>query len=287
MCLVIRSNYFICSSENKRGKKMTIDLSIVENQTIEACLEVGRFIRYESENFDRAHIEQKNSFNNLVSYVDKESEKKLVKALSAILPGSGFLGEEGTVIKSSNDFEWIIDPLDGTTNFTHGFPPFAISVGLSRKEKMVLGIVLEITKNECFHSYEGAPAFCNEREIKVSGVKSLDAALLATGFPYYHLGRTDEYLEIIKIFLRQTHGIRRLGSAATDLAYVACGRLDGFFEYNLNPWDVAAGAFLVQQAGGTVTDFKGGNNFLHGGELCAGNAVHPEMLTIIKDNWGN
>ncbi len=264
---------------------MKIDLSLIEKQTIEACLEVGEFILYESENFDRSRIEQKESFNNLVSYVDKESEKRLVKTLANIIPGSGFLGEEGTVIKSTNDFEWIIDPLDGTTNFMHGFPPFAISVGLSRKGKMALGVVLEITKNECFHSYEDSPTFCNEKEIRISGVKSLDAALLATGFPYYHLGRTDEYMHIIKLFLKQTHGIRRLGSAATDLAYVACGRLDGFFEYNLNSWDVAAGAFLVQQAGGTVTDFKGGNDFLHGGEMCAGNAVHGEMLALIKANW--
>ena len=121
--------------------------------------------------------------------------------------------------------------------------------------------------------------------IKISGVKTLDEALLATGFPYHGLGKTDEYLEIIKLFLRQTHGIRRLGSAATDLAYVACGRLDGFFEYNLNAWDVAAGAFLVQQAGGTVTDFKAGNNFLFGGELCAGNAVQGEMLKVIQQLW--
>jgi len=264
---------------------MTVDLSAIEKSTIETVLEVGHFIRHEGANFDHSRIEQKDGFNNLVSYVDKEAERRLVSAFSKIIPGSGFLGEEGTSIKSINEFEWIIDPLDGTTNFTPGFPPFAISVGLSRSNKMVLGVVLEIIKNECFHSFEGAHAFCNDKEIRISAVKSLDAALLATGFPYYHLGRTDEYLDIIKTFLRQTHGIRRLGSAATDLAYVACGRLDGFFEYNLNAWDVAAGAFLVQQAGGIVTDFKGGDNFLHGGELCAGNAVHPQMLQVIKENW--
>lgn len=264
---------------------MKTDLRLIEKQTIEACMEVGKFIRYEGENFDRSRIELKNSFNNLVSYVDKESEKRLVKSLSSIIPGSGFIGEEGTDIKSTNGFEWIIDPLDGTTNFTHGFPPFAISVGLSKNKKMVVGIVLEIGKDECFHSYEGGPAYCNDKEIHVSAVKSLDAALLATGFPYYHLGRTDEYLNIIKLFLKETHGIRRLGSAATDLAYVACGRLEGFFEYNLNPWDVAAGGFLVQQAGGIVTDFKGGDNFLFGGEMCAGNAVHGEMLRVIGENW--
>jgi myo-inositol-1(or 4)-monophosphatase len=264
---------------------MSIELSLIAKQTIEACQEVGAFIRHESESFDRSRIEQKNGFNNLVSYVDKESEKKLVEALSKIIPGSGFLGEEGTDVKGSNEYQWIIDPLDGTTNFTHGFPPFAISIGLNKGDTAVFGVVMEITKWECFHSYAGSPAFCNEHEIKVSSVKSLDAALLATGFPYYHLGKTDEYLEIIKHFLRETHGIRRLGSAATDLAYVACGRLDGFFEYNLNAWDVAAGAFIVQQAGGTVTDFKGGNNFLHGGELCAGNAIQAAMLSVIQQNW--
>jgi myo-inositol-1(or 4)-monophosphatase len=264
---------------------MTVNLQTVANQTIEVCQEVAQFIRHESEHFDRANIEQKNGFNNLVSYVDKESEKKLVAALSAIIPGSGFLAEEGTHVKGSNDFQWIIDPLDGTTNFMHAFPPFAISIGLAQADKMVLGVIMEVTKWECFHAVANGGSYCNNQAIKVSAVKTLDAALLATGFPYYHLDKTDNYLEIIKSFLRQTHGIRRLGSAATDLAYVACGRLDGFFEYNLNPWDVAAGAFIVQQAGGTVTDFSGGNNFLHGGELCAGNAVHPDMLRVIQSLW--
>ena len=126
----------------------------------------------------------------------------------------------------------------------------------------------------------------NKQEIHVSPVQSLRESLLATGFPYYHLDKIDPYLEIIKTFLKETHGIRRLGSAATDLAYVACGRLDGFFEYNLNSWDVAAGSFIVEQAGGKVTDFRGGDNHIFGGELCAGAAIHPEMLTIIKKNWG-
>jgi myo-inositol-1(or 4)-monophosphatase len=264
---------------------MTLNLQAVANQTIEVCHEVASFIRQESESFDRAHIEQKNGFNNLVSYVDKESEKKLVSALAKIIPGCGFLAEEGTDVTGTNDYQWIIDPLDGTTNFMHAFPPFAISVGLAKGNAMVLGVVMEVTKWECFHAIADGPAYCNNKSIHVSSIKTLDTALLATGFPYYHLGKTDSYLEIIKKFLRQTHGIRRLGSAATDLAYVACGRLDGFFEYNLNAWDVAAGAFIVQQAGGTVTDFRGGNNFLHGGELCAGNAVHADMLKVIQELW--
>ena len=261
-------------------------LSIIEKNVSDLCLEVGAFILTECNNFDTDRIEQKEGFNNLVSYVDKESERRLVQALEKILPGAGFLGEEGTDIKGTNDYQWIIDPLDGTTNFTHGLPPFAISIGLAKKNKMVCGVVYEINKSECFHASEGNPAYLNDQIIHVSRVQTLSESLLATGFPYYHFDKIEAYLEIIKTFLQQTHGIRRLGSAATDLAYVACGRLDGFFEYKLNAWDVAAGSFIVEQAGGKVTDFNGGSNHLFGGELCAGCAVQPEMLAIIKKLWG-
>jgi myo-inositol-1(or 4)-monophosphatase len=262
------------------------NLSTVEKNVTDLCDEVGAFILTECLNFDTSRIEQKEGFNNLVSYVDKESERRLVKELEKILPGAGFLAEEGTDRKGTNEYQWIIDPLDGTTNFTHGLPPFAISIGLAKGKKMVCGVIYEVTKKECFHASEGSPAFLNDKVIRVSGVQTLSESLLATGFPYYHHDKIDAYLDIIKTFLKRTHGIRRLGSAATDLAYVACGRLDGFFEYNLNSWDVAAGSFIVQQAGGKVTDFRGGDNHIFGGELCAGNAVHPEMLTIIKNLWG-
>ena len=261
-------------------------LSVIEKNVSDLCLEVGEFILTECNNFDTGRIEQKEGFNNLVSYVDKESERRLVHALEKILPGAGFIGEEGTDIKGTNDYQWIIDPLDGTTNFTHGLPPFAISIGLAKRNKIVCGVVYEINKSECFHASEGNPAYLNDQIIHVSRVQTLSESLLATGFPYYHFDKIDAYLEIIKTFLQQTHGIRRLGSAATDLAYVACGRLDGFFEYKLNAWDVAAGSFIVEQAGGKVTDFNGGDNHLFGGELCAGCAVQPEMLAIIKKLWG-
>ena len=263
------------------------DLRLIERQVVTLTDEVADFIRTESKNFDRSRIEQKEGFNNLVSYVDKESENRLVKALSKILPGSGFIGEEGTSIKATNDFTWVIDPLDGTTNFTHGLPPFAISIGLLRKEQPVLGVVYEVSQRECFHASEGNGAFMNGNPIRISGIQSLSQSLLATGFPYYQFSKMDAYLAIIRTFLDQTHGIRRLGSAAVDLAYVACGRLEGFFEYNLNPWDVAAGAFIVEQAGGKVTDFTGGNNYLFGRELIAGGAVQPEMQRIIREQWGD
>jgi myo-inositol-1(or 4)-monophosphatase len=221
-----------------------------------------------------------------VSYVDKESEKMLVKALRDIFPGAGFIGEEGTEEPGTNDYRWIIDPLDGTTNFLHGLPVFAISIGLMRKEEAVLGVVYEVSHKECFHAIEGGKAYCNDTEIHVSPISDLSESLLATGFPYYHSDKKDDYLEIIKTFLEKTHGIRRLGSAAIDLAYVACGRLEGFFEYNLKPWDVAGGTLIVKQAGGHVTDFKGQNNFIFGNELCASNsAIHGEMLKIVEKNW--
>jgi myo-inositol-1(or 4)-monophosphatase len=263
-----------------------MNLAALEQNVLELTGEVGEFIYRESLNFDRARIEQKDGFNNLVSYVDKESEKKLVNQLAKILPGAGFIGEEGTATEGTNDYKWIIDPLDGTTNFTHGLPIFAISIGLALKNKIIFGIVYEVNKKEAFYAREGHPALCNGKPIKVSPLKTLNESLLATGFPYYHFEKREAYLDIIKIFLDKTHGVRRLGSAATDLAYVACGRMEGFFEFNLNAWDVAAGTFIVQQAGGIVTDFKGGDDFLFGGELCAACDVHPEMLSIIKKAWG-
>ncbi len=262
-----------------------MNLESIEKQVIQLCEEVGGFIRKENENFDRTKIEQKGSFSNLVSYVDKEAEKRLVKRLEEILPGAGFMAEEGTERSGSTAYTWIIDPLDGTTNYLHGLPIFAISIGLTKKDKTVLGIVYEVSHQECFHAIEGGKAYCNEKEIRVSNIQSLNESLLATGFPYYHTDKKENYLEIIRIFLEQTHGIRRLGSAAIDLAYVACGRMEGFFEYNLHPWDVAGGAFILQQAGGKVTDFSGGDNFLFGGELCAAGGVHAEMLKVIQEKW--
>jgi myo-inositol-1(or 4)-monophosphatase len=262
-----------------------MNLAGLEQDVISLCEEVGEFMSKESENFDLSRIEQKGSFSNLVSYVDKESEKRLVARLSELLPGAGFLAEEGTEKKGINDYKWIIDPLDGTTNYLHGLPIYAISIGLQKKDKTVMGIVYDVSHKDCYHAIENNPAYCNKKEIRISPINKLEESLLATGFPYYHLDKRENYLEIIKIFLEKTHGIRRLGSAAMDLAYVACGKLEGFFEYNLSPWDVAGGAFIVQQAGGIVTDFSGGEDYLHGGQLCAGGKVHAEMLQLIKSKW--
>jgi len=265
-----------------------MNLQAIQKDVIEVSREVAEFIRAEGASFDRARIEQKTGFNNLVSYVDKEAEHKLVKVLQKLVPQAGFITEEGTVEQSKqHEYNWIIDPLDGTTNFLHGLPIYSISIGLARANDVILGVVHHVVRDECFHAVEGQPAYCNDTEIHVSPIETLNESLLATGFPYHLFEKRDVYLDIIKEFLEKTHGIRRLGSAAIDLAYVACGRLEGFFEYNLNPWDVAAGTLIVQQAGGKVTDFKGGKNYVFGGELCAANGyMQSEMLQIIKEKWG-
>lgn len=264
-----------------------MNLQEIEKNVIEECRKVGEFIFTEGSNFDLTRIELKSGFNNLVSYVDKEAERRLVTVLQKILPQAGFITEEGTVEQSkSHEYNWIVDPLDGTTNYLHGLPIYAISIGLTRGSKVIMGVVYHVVRKECFHAIEDGNAYCNDRVIRVSSVPTLQESLLATGFPYYHFDKRDMYLDIIKEFLENTHGIRRLGSAAIDLAYVACGRIEGYFEYNLNAWDVAAGALIVQQAGGKVTDFKGGNDYLFGGELCAGNGnIHAEMLDLVMKKW--
>ncbi|MDH5366628.1 MAG: inositol monophosphatase [Cyclobacteriaceae bacterium] len=254
------------------------------NQVVSLSKEVGEFIRQESLVFDTSKI-QKKGFNDLVSYVDKEAEQQLVKGLKALLPKAGFIAEEGTSNHQEEEYNWIVDPLDGTTNFTHGLPVYAISIALMKKQEIVLGVVFEINRQECFYSLKGEKAFCNEQEIKISQISKLEDSLLATGFPYYNFDEMDKYLKILNQFMQTTHGLRRMGSAAVDLAYVACGRFEGFFEYNLNSWDVAAGAFIVQQAGGIVTDFSGGNNFVFGRQIVAASAIHQQMINSIQKYW--
>ena len=252
--------------------------------SIDLIKQVGDFIHQEGLVFDIAKI-QKKGFNDLVSYVDKQAERQLVDGLIQIVPEAGFLAEEGTSNVQGEEYNWIIDPLDGTTNFTHGLPVYAISVALMRDNEVVLGIVYEINRQECFYAIKGGKAYCNDKEINVSGVSQLEDSLLATGFPYYDFEQMDRYLKILNEFVQSTHGLRRMGSAAVDLVYVACGRFEGFFEYNLNAWDVAAGAFIVQQAGGQITDFSGGDDYIFGREILAGCTVHAQILKVIKDHW--
>ncbi len=253
------------------------------NKVIAIARLTGNFIRKEAMAFDSGAIEYK-GLNDLVSYVDRTAEQQLVKNLKKVLPNSGFITEEDET-KNTYDqpFTWIIDPLDGTTNFIHGIPTFSISIALYEGEEAVLGIVYEMNRGEMFYSYKGAPAFLNNKEILVSKTKTLSQSLLGTGFPYYEFDKQPQYIKLLTEVMQKTHGVRRIGSAAVDLAYVACGRFDAYFEYNLNAYDVAAGAYLVKQAGGTVHNFSGGDQFLNEREIVATNGVvTEEMLKTIQ-----
>nr|MDQ3394760.1 inositol monophosphatase [Bacteroidota bacterium] len=240
-----------------------VDLNKLVNEVILISKVAGAFIRDEGKKFKKESIEYK-GLNDLVSFVDKEAEKLLVKGLRKALPEAGFITEEGTASSNSEEYKWVIDPLDGTTNFIHKLPVFAVSVGLIKGDKVVLGVVYEVNRDECFYAVAGGKAYCNGEVISVSPTNELGGCLLATGFPYYNFEKMQMYLDVLDKFMQKTHGLRRMGSAAVDLVYVACGRFEGFFEYNLHPWDVAAGIIIVKQAGGIVTDFKGVDDSLFG-----------------------
>lgn len=245
------------------------------------------FIKQETIGFDHTRVQYK-GLNDLVSYVDKTAEEILTNGLAAINPTFGFLTEEGTVEQAASTSAkpfWIIDPLDGTTNFVHGLPVFAVSVALYHAGELLVGIVHEVNHAEHFLAWSGGGATCNGKPIMAGSQPELGRSLLATGFPYNNFEGVASYLEILRILMERSHGLRRMGSASVDLAYVAMGRFQGFFEYNLKPWDVAAGALLVKEAGGTVTDFSGGNQYLFGGQIVAGGKIQQDLQTIIEQNW--
>lgn len=253
--------------------------------TIAVAQQAGNFIAQEAKKFNRESVEYK-TINNVVSYVDKETEKLIVAKLREILPQAGFITEEGTATTADYEgFNWIIDPLDGTANFIHGLPNYSVSLALAQGKEVLVGVVYNICTNEMFSAWRGGGAWCNGEPIHVSPNKHLSESLLSTGFPYCKFENQDKYLKILESLMQKTHGLRRMGSAAIDLAYVAKGYFDGFYEYNLNSWDMAAGILLVEEAGGVCTDFAGGDGHLFGGDIVCGSAVHSELLDEIKKVW--
>ncbi len=256
-------------------KKLCFDAQEIIRKT-------GKYIIRESENFDTGAVESK-GVHDFVSFVDKNAEQQLVTSLKKLLPGAGFIAEEQTETYRADKYNWIIDPLDGTTNFIHGLMPYAISVALMEGKNIVMGMVYELSRSEMFYAWSNAKAFLNGKEISVTKTQKVQDALIATGFPYYDYDRLAEFMQTLDFFMRNSHGLRRLGSAATDLAYVACGRFDAFYEYSLSPWDVAAGAFIVERAGGKVCDFSGADNYIFGKEIIAtNNNIYNEFLADIK-----
>lgn len=260
-----------------------MDKAALRSELEALCQEVGEFILGERRQVRAGQIETK-SLNSLVSYVDQEAEKKLVKRLKQLLPEAGFVAEEGTEQYKAERYNWIVDPLDGTTNFLYDLPIFAISIALVEKDEPIVGVVYELGQQEMFSAALGEGATCNGEPMRVADHPRLKDSLIATGFPYYDFNRLEAFNQLLAHLYINTRGVRRLGSAATDLAYVAKGRFNAFFEYGLSPWDVAAGILLVTEAGGRVSDFSGTGNYLYGGEIIASSqAIFNEFLPLVKD----
>ncbi|NLK48943.1 MAG: inositol monophosphatase [Bacteroidales bacterium] len=260
--------------------------SILCKQTCEIAKKAGNFISEQKKGFKQSFVEYK-GLHDLVSYVDREAEKLVIAELQKLLPESGFIAEEGTQNVRGAKYNWIIDPLDGTTNFIHGIPTYAVSIALVENDDVVLGVVYEIGQQECFYTWKGGGAYLDGVKIQVSDKSDLNMSLISTGFPYRQFDLIDPYLAFLKWVMQNSRGVRRIGSAATDLAYVACGRFDAFWEYGLKSWDMAAGALLIREAGGTITNFDGEKDFLFGGNVVATNGIlHPIFLRTLKDFIG-
>ncbi|MBW1857445.1 MAG: inositol monophosphatase [Deltaproteobacteria bacterium] len=247
---------------------------------IEIAREAGIFLK------NKLHSEHTIDYKgeiNLVTEADKISEKMITSKITTLFPDHDILAEELTTIDRGSDFRWIIDPLDGTTNYAHGYPYFCVSIALERLDTMIVGIVYDPMLDEMFVAEKGKGAFVNEREIHVSNTREVIKSLLATGFPYDIREDSHNNLNYFNEMILQAQAIRRAGSAALDLAYVAAGRFDGFWELKLNPWDIAAGWLLVKEAGGIVTDMGGKNYFIESPSILASNGrIHAEMMAILE-----
>lgn len=254
-----------------------MDLEKLCLEVAEIAKSVGSYIQRERISFSADDVKEK-GLHDLVSYVDKEAEKLITEALIPLIPKAGFITEEQTLLKKGKEYNWVIDPLDGTTNFIHGIPTFSISIALTFHGKLIVAVVYEINRMECFTAWKNGGAFLNGNPISVSTTESLSSSLLATGFPFRSNDFLDEYLVVLKTMMQSTRGIRRIGSAAVDLAYVACGRFDCFFEFNLNNYDMAAGILLIKEAGGKVIDFRGEENMLEKGSVIAGNPIMTDLV---------
>ncbi len=258
-----------------------MDLKAICEATTHIAIEAGNYIYGRLNSVSMQSVVVKGT-NNFVTEVDKTAEAMIIGKLAHLVEGAGFIAEEGTNQTQGERYNWIIDPLDGTTNFIHGSQPVAVSIALVDNNEPVIGVVYEIWLKEAFYAWKGSAAYLNGKEIRVSETETVKESLIAVGFPYHDQNQMKHFMKTLEYLFVNTHGVRRLGSAATDLVYVACGRYDGFYEYNLSPWDVAAGALIITQAGGRVTDFSGGNNYIFGREIvAANNKMHQGLLNDV------
>jgi myo-inositol-1(or 4)-monophosphatase len=218
--------------------------------------------------------------NDFVTQVDQAAEEAIIDTVKKAYPDHGFLAEESGASAGEAEYVWIIDPLDGTTNFIHGFPQYCVSIGVQRRGALAHAVVYDPNRNELFTASKGGGAFLNDRRIRVTGLTKLGEALVGTGFPFKELTRLDLYTRQLQNMMRNSSGVRRAGAAALDLAYVACGRLDAFWELGLAPWDMAAGALLIQEAGGLVADLKGEQTYMESGDICC---ATPKIFTQLLE----
>ena len=254
------------------------------NIAVKAARRAGAIINRASQDIGTLTIKSKN-FNDFVSEVDVAAERAIIDTLKDAYPSHGFLGEESGSTSHQSDFIWIIDPLDGTTNFLHSFPQYCVSIALQHKGEITQAVIYEPNRNDLYTATKGRGAFLNDKRIRVSKCDKLQEALIGTGFPFRDFKYLDDYLHMFKSMIQKTTGIRRAGSAALDLAYVASGALDGFWEIGLSPWDIAAGGLLVQEAGGIVTDLSGLSGWLESGNiLVASPKIHDDMQAIIASH---
>lgn len=250
-------------------------------QVMKLSREVGAFLLEQT--VSDAQIEAK-SMNNLVSFVDQTAERMFVEGLQEILPEAGFIAEEGSASHNDEEYLWVIDPLDGTTNYIHGIPAFCTSVGLLKNRKSIMGVIYDPCRDEMFSALLGKGAFLNGKPIQVSHRNSLKSSVLATGFPYDDFDRQDQYMELFGDLCKSSRGLRRWGSAAIDMAWVAVGRFEGFYEYGLNPWDIAAGVIIVEEAGGQVDAFTPSHDAIFDREIVATNGlIQQELLAKVGE----
>ena len=252
------------------------------NIAVKAARRAATVINRASTQLDLLTVQSK-SPNDFVTEVDRAAEQAIIEVLRDAFPGHGILAEESGESGPESEFNWIIDPLDGTTNFIHGFPQYAISIAQTKNGALEHAVVYDPCTNELFTASRGSGAFLNDRRIRVSRRTRLNDSLIGTGFPFRQFDNVDAYLAMFKELTQKTAGIRRPGAAALDLAYVAAGRLDGFWEMGLSPWDMAAGVLLIQEAGGLVSDLSGEADFMATGNVVAGTPkIFGQLLPIIQ-----
>ena len=258
------------------------------NIMVKAARRASQIINRASQDIEHLRVTVKKQ-NDFVTEVDKAAEAAIIEVLRDAYPDYGILAEESgekSGTEAGNDFQWIIDPIDGTTNFIHGFPQYSISIALACRGQLHQALVYDPTRNEMFTASKGGGAFLNERRIRVTKCLRLENALIGTGFPFRAFDHIDTFLKMFRTLTEHSSGVRRAGSAALDLAYVACGRLDAFWESGLAPWDMAAGSLLITEAGGLVSDFSGGENYLGSGNIVAGTPrVFAQLLQLVEAHY--